>query len=374
MTIRTRIIVISAVAVLAAAVVGWYATAPQIAQTLNDRAREHQEQLVIYTRKLVDVYFGDIQQVLGNLAADPEVVGLLQGNSGLGSTVNDKLSAGLAQSVILENRSVYDINCVARASSAAAAVGRDLSDYDFCQGVKNKKAGYLSSAFISPVTQSPILVWAEPVKTSSGDMIGFVIGTIKITRLFDNLVGLQVGGFTSVLDRYGNHFLGTRFPDMKLAKPGESVAVEVNTVGARLQAGETSGFFDDGVDHLVSFRKFDDLTIIVGQPSASQFAFARKISVQTSAAMAVTLLLVMLVNIFVAVSIGRRLSKLCQNINDISRGKMDTKIDNKSLASRDEIGDLARAFDRTLVSLKLAMRYGQKDCPDSEPSKPATKK
>ena len=48
--------------------------------------------------------------------------------------------------------------------------------------------------------------------------------------------------------------------------------------------------------------------------------------------------------------------KLTKVVNDISTGQLDSKIDPTMLESADEIGGLARAFDRTIVSLKLAMK------------------
>ena len=61
------------------------------------------------------------------------------------------------------------------------------------------------------------------------------------------------------------------------------------------------------------------------------------------------------------------IQRLTKVVNDISVGKLDTKIDSKILESLDEIGVLARAFDRTIVSLKLAMReQTAKNDPSSE--------
>jgi len=48
------------------------------------------------------------------------------------------------------------------------------------------------------------------------------------------------------------------------------------------------------------------------------------------------------------------INKLTQNIRDISMGRFDVEID--GVDRSDELGDLARAFDRTIVSLKLAMK------------------
>ncbi len=54
--------------------------------------------------------------------------------------------------------------------------------------------------------------------------------------------------------------------------------------------------------------------------------------------------------------ISKPIEKITKTIDDISMGKTDTEITPELKKRDDEIGDLARAFDRTLVSLKLAMK------------------
>ena len=63
---------------------------------------------------------------------------------------------------------------------------------------------------------------------------------------------------------------------------------------------------------------------------------------------------------FFSRSISKPIKKLTKVIEDISTGKLDTKVDYKLMESKDEIGILARAFDRTIVSLKLAMKKAGK--------------
>ena len=52
-------------------------------------------------------------------------------------------------------------------------------------------------------------------------------------------------------------------------------------------------------------------------------------------------------------SITHPIQKLTRNIEDISKGKLDIHVEGKERT--DEIGELAKAFDRILVSLKLAV-------------------
>ena len=66
----------------------------------------------------------------------------------------------------------------------------------------------------------------------------------------------------------------------------------------------------------------------------------------------------MFVSVLLGISIMRSvltpIKELTQTIEDISTGKLDVEVKGKE--RDDEIGKLAQAFDRTIVSLKLAMK------------------
>jgi PAS domain S-box-containing protein len=72
------------------------------------------------------------------------------------------------------------------------------------------------------------------------------------------------------------------------------------------------------------------------------------------ASSAAVVIMAILLSIFITRAISGPIRGLTATIEDISRGKLDVKVEGKE--RDDEIGDLARAFDRTLVSLKLAMK------------------
>ena len=69
---------------------------------------------------------------------------------------------------------------------------------------------------------------------------------------------------------------------------------------------------------------------------------------------------VMGIGFYISSSISRPIKKLTNTVEDISRGKLDVEIDQKLKESKDEVGALARAFDRIIVSLKLAMKKDKK--------------
>lgn len=68
-----------------------------------------------------------------------------------------------------------------------------------------------------------------------------------------------------------------------------------------------------------------------------------------------TVLAVAFIAILVTQSVIAPIRDLTEVTQAISMGNLRVSIDSDMLASKDEIGDLSRAFDRTVISLKLAM-------------------
>lgn len=68
------------------------------------------------------------------------------------------------------------------------------------------------------------------------------------------------------------------------------------------------------------------------------------------------LLFASIIGIFFARTISRPINRLHRMIRDISRGNLGTDIDESIKQRNDEIGSLAQAFDRTIISLKIAMK------------------
>jgi len=68
------------------------------------------------------------------------------------------------------------------------------------------------------------------------------------------------------------------------------------------------------------------------------------------------LIVVMITFIIISILVSKPLTQLTRTIEQLSRGNINAEINPKLKESKDEIGELARAFERTMVSLKLAMK------------------
>jgi len=127
----------------------------------------------------------------------------------------------------------------------------------------------------------------------------------------------------------------------------------------------------DPKEHEELIRKFHDTTSSVREKGVELSSFksysvnnkAKNVESDTRNIENVLLIFsvfVMFLSLIISFSLSHSITKpiknLTKNIEDISTGKLNIDIDPKLKESKDEVGDLARAFERTLVSLKLAMR------------------
>lgn len=76
-------------------------------------------------------------------------------------------------------------------------------------------------------------------------------------------------------------------------------------------------------------------------------------------------LAIIFISLLVTESILNPVRQLTDTTQAISMGDLHATVDPETLAAKDELGDLGRAFDRTLVSLKLAMLQ---PAPEEKPS------
>ena len=71
----------------------------------------------------------------------------------------------------------------------------------------------------------------------------------------------------------------------------------------------------------------------------------------------ISITVLMLINLFILLrSVIKPIGELTKVIDHISKGELDAEIKPELKQSKDELGDLANAFERTIVSLKVAMK------------------
>ncbi|MFA5248360.1 MAG: ATP-binding protein [Patescibacteria group bacterium] len=213
----------------------------------------------------------------------------------------------------------------------------------------NEKEVYISPVYIQKVTNEPMMAIAVPVKNVFGDVEGVLVADVKLKFMWDLVDQLKVGtrGLTYVVDRQGNLIA---FGDVSRVLKEENLA-SLEKVSEFIRGDKIGG------KSLIAFSRG-----ILGTNVVSDYAplgtpdWAAVVELPVTEAYAgvinqlwLTILIIILIialgagfGIYLSRIITKPIITLRNAAEEISRGKLETKVEIKS---RDEIGELAESFN-----------------------------
>ncbi|MBI5635764.1 HAMP domain-containing protein [Candidatus Micrarchaeota archaeon] len=367
MKILHEIILITVAVAIAIAVASGTLLLEEEKKIISSSTRGQVRQMAGYAYEAVDVYFSSAKDSVEVLAQDHEILDALRDET---VEALEKASVEMTgvelNSAVIENVGLHNDKGVVLAASegAKAIVGRDLSDRNYYKQIISTKKTVVSEAIASSLSNKSVLVAAAPA-FYEGKIIGYAVGAIDLSDLKKRLSALEDDEADVILlDSLGNNFLDTRKAGISITTPtieGDRIGFQV----LRELEKNSSGFLElsdeSGKKFQVSFRKLDYATVVIIHSQAQlDKLIAELFSLILVGAVTSALLAVLLIVVTVRRLTGH-IESITQTIEDISKGKLDTRIDPKLLKRDDELGELARAFDRTIVSLKLSMKDKPKD-------------
>lgn len=252
-------------------------------------------------------------------------------------------------------------------------LNRQLTDITNTVVREGKNGVFLSQIMPDPITKGNFeFMVSGPVYDVNGKMLGIVVFQIDAENLYSfvgNRTGLGDSGeiFLVKLNETKDGAVVTsplRFESdailNKVIKFGDENALDAQF--AAQEKNEGSGEVVDyrGAMVLAAWRHIHDMEwgLVVKIDEAEALEAITNMQKTTWLVVSLLVLLSIGISLIMAYSITRPIEKLTRIANDISRGNLSVKVE--SLSNQDEIGDLARAFDRTIISLKLAMRENKK--------------
>lgn len=316
------------------------------------------------TGQLINFYFNRAESSLTSLANDPSVLDALKSKDQAAySKVSDKITTVNDASDVFENIALMEIDgtsCIPRATNkeATAVLGRDFSDRDYCQGIIKSKSVYLSSAYISAITNSPVIGLVIPVKNVRGEMSGFIYGSINLNELRGYLWDLQDNSKVELLDRYGVMFLNTEEIINVLNNVSAEENIELDSIKSKIASGANEGIFRDE-NNFVGYNSNGLITVIYEKSASDLLTLAGSLNWTVFLSLLITMLAAIIVIYLLIVPITRRISRLSNISQEIAGGKFNIKMNKKDMAANDETAALARAFND--MANKLASLYRNLD-------------
>lgn len=301
-----------------------------------------------HTFQLVNFYIDKASGNLINLANDPIIISALETkNSDTLLAASQKITTIKEAVGNIENIALHQISgssCIAITAdqTATAVIGKDWSDRDYCKGIIENKATYVSSAFVSSISNKPVLAISTPVKNAKGETLGYIIGTLELDELRGYLWDLQKDSKVELLDRYKTMFLNTEENIETLNNLSATEEEELSKIES-YSINNNNGYFRDE-DNFVGYRSNNILTVIYEKKATSLLDLAQTLDFTIILFLLLMIVLTLIIVSFFIGLITKRISRLSLISEQIANGSF-VKLEESDLKANDETAVLARAFN-----------------------------
>lgn len=339
------------VALLAGAVVGWV-TINTSRDSLRKQILNQNLSQAVLTSDFASNYIAVVQAHIKVFAARPDVRQAVLANKpeDLQTTLTNFVEIQTA----LAGVAFYDGKGIQRVYSqpGATTIGQSFADRDYFQQAAITLKPYQGTAVKSRASGLMTSAYGVPILDDTGQFLGVLSGGISLSKLSDAIVNNNFGTDTraSIIDfRNGGVVIADRDPQLLISP----VSMENDAI-KRLLTGQSGAIETNngaGEMELTGFAPVPDLPwgVIVVTPSKSALAIVNTMTQNASLYTILVILFAVIIGIILMLGISRPLRRLIEGTKEIGRGNLDYNV---AVTSRDEIGDLSRAFGDMTKKLK----------------------
>ncbi|WP_343044781.1 methyl-accepting chemotaxis protein [Saccharibacillus qingshengii] len=251
----------------------------------------------------------------------------------------------------IESMMVADLKGTVVAGSNPDSLKGDRSDREYFQKVTETGAPFVSDAIVSKTTGNLIVVFAQPVKSGAGELLGVSINTIAADFFVSKLQDIHINaeGFITVTSRGGTVIYNSKDETM-IGKPYEAEGFE------NLTAADTKGQIIQGSvnneDSYIRYSKIPvaDWVVIVQDSYADIQRPLGDLLKSMLASLVASVLLAVVVGTFISRSITNPIARLTGLFKKLADGDLTVQADGKY---KNEFADLADSFNTMVDSNKL---------------------
>jgi HAMP domain-containing protein len=245
------------------------------------------------------------------------------------------------------------------AASNEGNIGQDKSGQSYFN--LGKKGTYLSDIYFSDETNEPILTAATPLFGTSSQLVGMLIAHHNLNGLntiMTDTTGLGKTGEIYLVNQFGYMVSPSRLmPDVVLKQLVDSENYKRALARAGKETVMPEGIYSD------AFPNYRGAEVLGDNDFISRMNWSVLAELETSEAYApltklqLILLMILLLAPLAAWLLGEAISRtiagplhrLYQGVQIINSGNLDYRLNSKA---KDEVGELARAFDTLAQNLK----------------------
>jgi HAMP domain-containing protein len=224
-----------------------------------------------------------------------------------------------------------------------------------------KKDAYLSDIYFSAEVGAPVLTAAVPLFGTSSQFIGMLAAHFSLDGLnaiMTDTTGLGKTGEIYLVNQFGYMVSPSRFmPDAVLKQLVDSENLKRSLARAGKETVMPEGIYSDAFLNYRGAEVFGDneyiprmsWSVLAEMETSEAFAPLVKLQLVLLLILLLAPLAAWLLGEAISRTISRPLHRLYQGVEIINSGNLDYRINSKA---KDEVGELARAFDTLAQNLK----------------------
>ncbi len=267
-----------------------------------------------------------------------------------GSFVEDHLKPGLKYGEFFELFVMRPRDGLISVSTDEKQEGRYRDTYPYF--IKGRSRTYIQGIYYSPGLEQPAMTISTPIKDKQGNLLGVLAGRLKLGEL-SKIIALQSGNSptedTYLVNTFNFFVTEPRFGQGYALKK----AVRTEGVEAGLSGRDGVGFYKDyrGVPVIGAYKWLPEsnMCILTEIDQAEAFAPIVHLAWVITGIVSAISVAAGLLGLFFARTITRPVRKLAAGAEEVGGGNLQHRV---GTASKDEIGELSRTFDRMTENLK----------------------
>jgi len=298
----------------------------------------------------IETFLNNERKITLQLSKSEVVKSLLKSNR-KDAAYKDRLNVVLnrLKNTVNVNREIYDIFVIDTkgiivASNIAKRIGRSQSD-DPCF-IKGKEGGYFCPIESFKEEETKLVISAPITGDKTGDFKGVIVIQFNLMYLKDittDRTGLGKTGDIYVINKNGYMITPSRFVDDAILK--QKVALH--------EPGQWKKLHKDYTGRTVLGTHYDikgiDWCLVAEIGEKEAFAPIARLTQTMFLILGVLLAFGVMLSLHISKALTKPIEKLCQGAQEIEKGHLDYRVGTRS---KDEIGQLSRAFDTMTASLK----------------------
>lgn len=261
--------------------------------------------------------------------------------------------------------SFFDVNHTRIADTSGLLIGKKSSSAVFWDKLKNSDS-FVDFGFSESLGER-VLRFGSVVRDKDGMPFGVIVARVGLSKIYEivsimnKLFGKE---FIIELVNQNNELVYSTlrgFESKSVVNPSKGFDLEL--LSSTAQKG-VARYVKVGEENIIFFVKesgYGDYAgegwmLIVHVPTKVVFARAIELRNRLFLLLLACVLWSVFISLIAAQKYSSKIVELTKLIERISLGDLNVKLSNSLKSESDELGDLARAFDRVLITMKLAVK------------------